>query len=143
MRNIKNKLMNAWYQMLNGQISVPVYRVDAPPDYEGHYVLLRYESSTYDNNNRDFVDLPVIITEVVTKFPTRIDDGLSADIDDEIAQLLMPSIGHSGLPPQEGIHIVDVRRLNATEIQEDDGTFRYLTLATRNVHRVVQYELTS
>lgn len=138
MRNVTNLLMNAWLQRLKGNISVPVYRVDAPSSEKGNYVLLRVESETESNNNQQFVTNPVIITEVVTKFDTAIEDDLAATIDDEIAQLVTPRPGISGLPQQAGIQITDVRRLNATYIGEDDGTYRYHILATRNLHRVVQ-----
>lgn len=138
MINVKNKLMSAWYNALNGVISVPVYRTDADPTDEGNYVLLRFESETEDSNNANFVTLPVIITEVVTKFSTRIDDGLAADIDTEIGQAIFIRPGVTALGQIEGIQISDIRRSNATEIQEDDGTNRYLRLITRNIHRVVQ-----
>lgn len=141
--NITNKIMKAWYEMLNGFISVPVYRVDAPASEEGNYVLLRVESETDNSNNSKFVSNPVIITEVVTKYKVAIKDGDAADIDSEIATLLFPSVGQLGLPAQEDIQITEVFRTNATYLPEDDGTFRYHRLITRNRHRVVQLQLTS
>lgn len=140
MINVTNKLMKAWYTMLNGFISVPVYRVDAPASEEGNYVLLRVESESDNSNNSKFVTNPVIITEVVTKYKVAIKDGDAADIDTEIAQLLFPTVGQLGLPSQAGIQITEVQRLNATYIPEDDGTFRYNRLVTRNRHRVVQLD---
>lgn len=136
--NVKGKLMKAWYELLDGNISVPVYRVDAPPTEEGNYVLLRAESNTDDNNNQSFISKPVIITEVVAKFSARIDDQVVSDIDGEIAALLNTIPSTHNLPAQDDIEIVDVRRLNDTDIYEDDGTFRYHRLITRNLHRVVQ-----
>ena len=138
MRNVTNLLMNAWMQLLDGNVGVPVYRVDAPPEEQGHYVLLRVESETENQNNQNFVTNPVIITEVVTRFKSRINDSKAADIDDLIAALIAPRPGIHNLVVPEGIQITDVRRLNATYIGEDDGTFRYHILATRNLHRVVQ-----
>src|SRR5690606_4710489 len=131
MRNVTGKLMTAWYELLNGTISVPVYRVDAPPDID-NYVLLRVESETDQSNNSRFVTDPVIITEVVTRFQARIDDGLAIQIDDEISQALTTVPGKHNLPVQDNIQIVDVRRSNATYINEDDGTHRYQRLITRN-----------
>lgn len=136
--NVKGKIMNSWYELLNGNISVPVYRVDAPPTEDGNYVLLRAESNTDDNNNQSFISKPVIITEVVAKFSVRIDDQVASDIDGEIAALLNTIPSTHNLPAQDDIEIVDVRRLNDTDIYEDDGTFRYHRLITRNLHRVVQ-----
>ena len=138
MRNTAGLVMNSWYQLLNGSLSVPVYRMDAPPDYEGHYVLIRVESDSERSNNQSFVTQPVIITEVVTKFKARIDDGLAIEIDSEIGVLLKSKSSTHNLPAQDDIEIVEVRRLNATYINEDDGTHRYHRLITRNLHRVVQ-----
>lgn len=130
--------MNSWYQLLNGNISVPVCRTDAPSDYDGHYVIIRVESDNDRSNNQAFVTTPVIITEVVTKFGTRIDDGLAIEIDSEIGVLLKTKTGTHNLPAQGDIEIVEVRRSSATYINEDDGTNRYHRLITRNLHRVVQ-----
>lgn len=143
MINVTNKVMKAWYEMLHNNISVPVCRVDAPASEEGNFVLLRVESETDDSNNSKFVTNPVIITEVVTKFSAAIDDGLAGEIDGEIAILLFPSVGQLGLPLQDDIQITSVVRQNATYLPEDDGTFRYHRLITRNRHRVVQLQLTS
>jgi hypothetical protein len=138
MKNVTGKIMNAWYELLNGNISVPVYRTDAPPTEEGNYLLLRAESDSDNSNNHSFVTNPVIITEVITKFSARIDDGLAGEIDDEVGTLVKPTSATHALPVQDDIQIVDVRRSNATYINEDDGTFRYHRLITRNLHRVVQ-----
>lgn len=144
MINVTNKILKAWYEMLKGHISVPVYRVDAPSTETGNYVLLRVESETDNTNNSRFVTSPVIISEVVTKFSAAIDDGVAAEIDNEIAQLLFPSSpGQIGLPAQDDIQITDVVRQNATYLPEDDGTFRYHRLVTRNLHRVVQLSMAS
>lgn len=138
MKNVIGKLLAAWFELLNGNISVPVYRTDAPPTEEGNFVLLRAESDTDVSNNQNFVTTLVIITEVITKFNARIDDGLAVSIDDEIGQLVKPTSATHALPAQAGIQIVDVRRSNSTVLPEDDGTFRYNRIITRNVHRVLQ-----
>lgn len=138
MRNVTGKLLKAWYELLNGNISVPVYRSDSDPKDEGHYVLLRIESDSDNSNNHSFVTNPVIITEVITRFAVRIDDQVVIDIDNEIGVLLKSRSATHNLPVQDDIQIVDVRRSNATYINEDDGTLRYHRLITRNVHRVVQ-----
>jgi len=138
MKNVNGQILKAWYVLLSGNISVPVYRTDAPSTETGNYVLLRVESDLERSNNHSFVTAPVIITEVVTKFRASINDGLAIDIDNEIGVLLKSSSGTHNLPAQDDIEIVDVRRTNATYINEDDGTYRYHRLITRNLHRVVQ-----
>ena len=131
--------MNAWFALLDGNISVPVYRVDAPATETGNYVLLRVESFTDSSNNSKFVTEQVIITDVVTKFATMINDSKADEIDEEISGLLYPSSpGHHALPSQADIQIVSVIRRDATVLNEDDGTYRYNRLITRNIHRVEQ-----
>lgn len=138
LRNITNKLLLSWYQLLNGHISVNVYRGSAPPNENGNYVLLRAESETFSPNSNTLVTNPVIITEIVTKHHNVIDDGVVNDIDDEIAQLAITGPGLTGLTNQTGINITNVRRQNATDVQEDDGNKLIHRLITRNLHRVVQ-----
>lgn len=137
--NVGNRLLKAWMQLLDGNLSVGVFRTDAPAGYNGNYVLVRLESDTDNSNNHSFVSNPVVVTEVVTKFKTIIDDSVAGDIDDEVSQLLHPTTpGHHNLPAQDDIQIVFVTRRDATYISEDDGTDRYHRLITRNVHRVEQ-----
>lgn len=143
MINVGNKILKAWYEMLNNNISVPVYRTDAPAEENGNYVVIRIESDGSQNtNNQRFISNPVVITDVVTKFKTEIDDGLAIDIDNEISLLLHSNPATHNLPSQDGIGVTRVRRENATYISEDDGTFRYMRIVTRNTHRVEQLVLT-
>jgi hypothetical protein len=143
MINVGNKILKAWYEMLNNQLSVPVFRTDAPAEQEGNYVIIRIESDSSNNtNNQRFISNPVVITDVVTKFKTEIDDGLAVDIDNEISLLLHSTPATHNLPSQDGIGITRVRRESATYLPEDDGTFRYMRIVTRNTHRVEQLTLT-
>ena len=88
MINVTNRLLKAWFELLDGNLSVPVYRYDAPATETGNYVLLRIESDSDDSNNQRFVSTPVVITEVITKFSTMINDSLAGEIDEEIGELL-------------------------------------------------------
>lgn len=141
-RNSTVKLLNAWYVLLNGNISKNVYRVDAPATETGDYVLLRAESETDATNNNRHVSNIVIITEVVTRHSIKIDDSVAPGIDDEIVSLLFTAPGVNNLPAQTGIQITDVRRESGTYINEDDGTVRIHRLVTRNVCRVAQLQVT-
>lgn len=143
MINVTNRVLKAWFELLNGNLSVPVYRTDAPSTEEGNYVLLRVESNSDTPNNHKFISNPVVITEVVTKFSIMIDDSLAGDIDEEIGELLYSSPAQHNLPSQDDIQITSVQRQDATYLPEDDGTFRYQRLITRNVHRVEQLQTTS
>lgn len=141
-RNIVIKVLNAWYELLNGNISKPVYRVDAPATEEGDYVLLRVESETDSTNNARHVSNPVLIVEVVTKHAIMIDDTVAPGIEDEIMQLVFSNPGVHNLPQQDGIQITDVRKRDSTYLNEDDGTRRIHRLISRWTHRVAQLQLT-
>lgn len=141
MSNEAFKTRKAWFELLDGNISVPVYGGDVPKEERGHHVQLRVESDIDGSNNQTFVSNPVIISEVVTRFETMIDDGVAPGIDREIKVLLFPiDPAHHALPVQDDIQIVSVQRRDATYIQEDDGSDRYLRLITRNVHRVIELQ---
>lgn len=145
MINVLNKVMDSWYALLNGNLSIdgttiPVYRVDAPSDAPSFYVVIRPESSTDVSNNHSFVTNPVIISEVVTKFPSGelIRDDIAARIDSLIANLISPTPSSIGLSAQSGIQIVSVKRSEETYLPEDDGSNRYYRIITRNTMRVKQ-----
>lgn len=130
-------ILKAWMELLDGNISVPVYRTDAPESEDGNYVLLRIESSTSQRTNSTGIKNPVLITEVFTKYDTMINDLEVFEIDTEIGNLLNTGPAIHNLPAQAGIQIVDVIRQNDTVIPEDDGTHRYNRLIVRNIHRVL------
>lgn len=139
MISVLNSLLNSWYQLLNGNVNVPVYRVDAPASATD-YVVLRVESESDASNNSRDVTNPVIITEVVTRFDSGelINETAAHDIDGMIAGLLFPTVGKHNLQAQGGIQITSVRRTDATILSEDDGSYRYYRIVTRNLHRVLQ-----
>lgn len=139
MISVLNSLLNSWYQLLNGNVNVPVYRVDAPASATD-YVIIRVESESDASNNSRDVTNPVIITEVVTRFdPSElINDSAAHDIDGMIAGLLFPTVGKHNLQAQSGIQITSVRRTDATILSEDDGSYRYYRVITRNLHRILQ-----
>jgi hypothetical protein len=134
MQNVTNKVMQAWYTLLNGNLSVPVFMVSVPASHEGHYVLIRPESDTETANNHKWISNPVIITEVVTQFETIVDYTVAADIDEEIGTLLYDNPSHHNLPAQDDIQITSVKRRDATYLPEE----KVYSLITRNVHRVEQ-----
>lgn len=138
--NLTYPVRKAWYELLNGNLSVDVFATDAPASHSGHYVLLRTESDTNTPNNHKFYNNVVIITEVITQFDTMIDDSIAPGIDSEIDSLLFPTTpGHHALPAQDDVQIISVERRDATYLPEDNGaTPRIHRLITRNVHRVGQ-----
>lgn len=139
MVNVGNKLMNAWYSLLDGNVNVPVYRVDVPPDVTD-YVIIRPESNTDRSNNTRFGTSEVIITEVCIRFDSAelIDETAAHDIDTLIGSLVLPTPSNHALPVQSGIQVVSIKRQDQQTIPEDDGVNRYYRVITRNIHRVTQ-----
>lgn len=141
MINPGRKLLKAWMDLLDGAISVPVFRTDAPSGQAGHYVLLRMESSTSRHNNHDFVTNPVVIVDIVTVFDNKIDDVIVFDISTEIDELVSPTPAEIGLPVQSGIQIVTVDKQSETILPEDDGSAPKINrLVARYIHRVLQLQ---
>lgn len=140
LNNVTSKVLKAWYELLNTYFTdVPIFRTQANSDAGNKYIVIRAESESYRSNNNRHVTSIVIITEVVTRFDSFIDDGIACDIDNRIAAYVFTDgPAQHALPPQDDIQIVSVARENATYLPEDDGTFKYFTIVTRNVHRIVQ-----
>jgi hypothetical protein len=145
MGSISNKIMDAWYALLNGNLSidgtsVPVYRGDAPSDAPNYYYVIRFESSRDNSTNHSFVKNPVVITESVSRFGAAelIRDDIAPRIDALVDTLVKPTPSTHGLPAQSEFQIVSVRRAEASNLTEDDGTYRTNRLITRNYHRIKQ-----
>lgn len=143
MINPGHKLLTAWFTLLNGNITynsanVPVYRTDVPEGEMGAHIILRLESSTDKRNNQSNVTMPVLITEVVTRYDTMINDAEVFEIDTAIGELLSSNPWSHNLPIQTDIQVVTVVRRDQTVLPEDDGVSRYNRLITRNVHRVLE-----
>jgi hypothetical protein len=134
-------ILKAWSQLLDGIISVPVFRTDAPSGQSGHYVLIRMEGSSESGNNQEFVTNPVVIVDIVTQFENKIDDTVVFDISSEIDQLLFLDSAHHSLPVQSGIKVTSITRQNETILPEDDGAVPKINrLVARYVHRVLQLQ---
>lgn len=138
-KNTGADTLKAFYELLNPVLSVPVYRGEADPQ-EDNYVVLYIESSSEASNNARHVSNIVIITDVVTRHTNRVDDTVAIGIDNEISEAVYSIVAQHDLPAQSGIQITSVRRDSATYITENDGTFLYHRIATRNVCRVAQLQ---
>jgi hypothetical protein len=144
MRNPGRAILKAWNELLDGNvfyngIPVPGGRTDIGSEVEGHYYLLRLESSSTRNTNSSFDTFPVVIVDIVTRFANKIDDTVVFDISTEIDRLVFIDPSHHGLPDQHGFQIVGVTKQNETVLPEDDGaTPKINRLVSRYSHRVLQ-----
>lgn len=135
MNNVSKQIRQAYYDVLNGEISVEVYKEDVPESENSHHVILRVESETDNSHKSGWVTKPIVITEVVLIGQNSIDPDEADDIDDEIRNILLPTIGARSLEV-EGIQITNIKPESSTTINEDDGTKRYYRKITRWTQRV-------
>lgn len=134
MKNAAKALRQAYYDALNGNIDVNVYKEDVPSSEVSNHVIIRVESETDESNNQQFVTLPVVIIEIVTIFGSSIDPDKVEDIDNTIRGILpahfsftMTDFQHAGGTPQ-----------SSTYISEDDGVNKYFRKITRYTNRVIE-----
>lgn len=144
MRNPGRAILKAWFELLDGSVvvdgnTIPVRRTDIESDFEGHYILLRLESSSNRNTNSSFDTFPVVIVDTVTRFANKIDDVVAPEISSAIDSLVFIDPSHHGLPDQPGFKIVSVTKQNETVLPEDNGaTPKINRLVSRYSHRVLQ-----
>jgi hypothetical protein len=134
MDNISKKIRHAYYDALNENISVNVYKEDVAISEATHHVVIRVESETDQSHKAGFVTSPVVITEVVGVFDNSIDPDIVDDIDQEIRALLKPDI--SATLESSGVLISNIRPLTSTALSEDDGQKRYYRKITRWTQRI-------
>jgi len=126
MRNVTKKLVNSYWELLNGSLSVPVYIESVPESETGNYVLLRVEGETnVDENAKTWIKEIVVILDIVTVFDNMIDTSV---VDDILAAT--PYSGHN-LAAQTGMQINRVTDETSEYLQEDDGTYKYYRKITR------------
>lgn len=133
MRNVATKLLNSYFALLNGNVSVPVYIENVPDDESGNYIELRVESeSDVERNDKSWIKEVIVIADIVTVFDTMTNPDLANSIDNEVGTLLCttPFSGHN-LAPQTGVQINRVQIDDATYLQEDDGVRKYFRKITR------------
>lgn len=133
MNNVSKQIRQAYYDALNGNISVEVFKEDVPEGYESHHVVIRVESESDDSNRSTFVTNPVVITDVVGVFSNSVDPDVVDDIDNEIRQILLP---HNGSLEIQVSGIRNIQAQSSTTLSEDDGTKRYFRKITRWTQRI-------
>lgn len=129
---MEEDIITAWNDLLDGNISVPVFRTNVATRYNGHYVLLRKESGSYDWNKGGFFRHFTLIVEIVTKFGTIINDKLVDDIDTEIKGLIFNS------PASINLNVVGLVKVDPgipTYIDEDNGSIKIYRKITRFTHQ--------
>lgn len=139
MITVDDKVMNAWQELLDGAISVPVYIEDSVPDDEKrNYVELRLESEHQDDTKHSFQSDVVIITDIVTRFNVSPNRSIASGIDNEIKTLVKTTPRLINLVAPSGIQIVNVIPTDASFLQEYEKGIIYYRKIVRYTHRIVQ-----
>jgi hypothetical protein len=123
-KNPTYDIVTAWFNELDGAISVPVYKEMAPNGTTGNYVIIRPESQTTSKNKGMFISTVVIIVEVVTEHKVTVNTKTVNDIDEEITEIIFPT------PSTHAISLTDhkVSTINlqtATYLLEDADKLYY------------------
>lgn len=135
MNNVSKQIRQAYYDALNGNISVKVYKEDVPESEHDHHVVIRVESETGETHSSGFVTKPVVMVEVIGVFTNSVDPDVVDDIDNEVRQILKPDVS-SRTFNVSGIQISCIKAESSTLLQEDDGHNRYYRKITRWTNRV-------
>lgn len=139
MINTMGPLLDSWMSLLDGVISVPVYKEDVPESETGNYVVVREEGETADNNKKTFNDNSIVIVDIVTRFRNNINRSVADGIYNEIVGLVFDSPTEHNLPDQNGIQILNVFRENTpASLQEDNGSEKWFRIILRFNHRIHQ-----
>lgn len=131
-------LKTEWFQLLNGQLSVPVYKDAAPISADGNYVLIRSEGSTNtDTTNSGFFRSAIIVVDIITQFPVIGNSKTAYDIAQEISDLAILSPNSFGitLPNHQ---ITQITLQSEDEIYEDDNSEKLFRLIKRYEHFINQ-----
>lgn len=137
MINTTGTLLYLWHLSLDGAISCPVYKEDAPENVYTNYVLLRAEGGRSMNNKHAFADETVVIVDIVTVFQNNVDRSVCEYIDNEICGIILPSTITS-LPTQNNMQFLNVKRESFEYVYEDDGIRKYYRKVSRFSHYVHQ-----
>jgi len=133
-KNALYQLKTSWYQALNGEISVPVYKDAVPLTESGNYVYIRAEGSTdRELNNSAFFRSAVIVVDIFTKFATIGNSKTAYDIAQEIDDLVILSPNSFGITLTD-FQVTQITVQSETELYEDDGSEKIFRVVKRYEH---------
>lgn len=127
-------LKTEWYQALNGNISVAVYKDAVPITQSGNYVLIRSEGATSgDLNNSAFFQSAIIIIDIFTKFATIANSKTASNIAQEIYNIIVLSPNSFSISLLNH-QITQITVQSENELYEDDGAEKIYRLIQRFEH---------
>lgn len=135
MNNVSKQIRQAYYDALNGNISVNVYKEDVPETEGGHHVVIRVESETRGGHKKGFITNPVVVVDVVGVFTNSVDPDVVDDIDDEVRAIIKPDVNTRTFNVS-GIQISNIKAESSSLLREDDGTQAFYRKITRWTQRI-------
>jgi len=139
-----DELMNSWYNLLNGNITVssatvPVYKWDAPATETGNYIVIRPESTTDGSFNNQFHFVGIVLLDICTVHRNNVSSAGAESIRNQIFDLVFPVKNANALPSQPNVQILNVKEDTTTYLYEDDGVSdKTLRLIVRYYHTLVK-----
>lgn len=113
MKDTQKILRTAVFQMLNGNISIPVYdekkRIGSNAKI---YALLSTQQETDENPSDAFITLSSIDIEIIHRSDFEVTKDSIDDISTEILEILIPTPTSDGLIVQNLFQITNVRRIS-------------------------------
>lgn len=132
-------LMDSWQELIDGVISVPVFKEGSvPEEIEENYVELRAESENEDDTKHSFDSDNIVITDIVTMFNVSVDRSVCESIDNEIKTRVRPTTQSHGLMDQSGIQILAVYPETTNYVEEYDSGKKYYRKIVRYRCRIIQ-----
>lgn len=137
-KNALYQLKTEWYQALNGQLSVPVYKDAVPLSENGNYVYIRAEGSTdRELNNSAFFRSAIIVIDIFTVFATIGNSKTAYDIAQEIDDIIILSPNSFGITLAD-FQITQITVQSEAELYEDDGSEKVFRVVKRYEHIINQ-----
>jgi hypothetical protein len=134
MLSVSKELRQIYYNALQGNISVEVFKEDVSDEYNETHVVIRVEGEFDSSHKSGFVTNPTVITDIVGVFTNSIDPDVVDDIDTEIRAILLPDTNTR--LQSSTIQITNLKPDTSNYVSEYDGTKKYYRKITRWTQRV-------
>jgi hypothetical protein len=130
---------NAYYELLDGAITyngspVSVYDEQAEPQAGDYFIIVSTLTDENIGNKHSFFTNTSIIIDVVTKVNMRLtkEKEIVDAITEKVLNLVLPSIGTTGLSDTNDFQIISVRRESSNHLPVlDSGTKQIVRRVTR------------
>lgn len=136
--NTMGPLTQSYYDLLDGPVSVDVFKQDAPSGRRTNYVLVRAESEAEAGNKRSIANESAVIIDIVTFHEVNIDTTVANGIAGEVKGLIKPTSGAVPLTQTSGMQILNLEINDAGFLQEEDNELKIYRIILRCTQRVLQ-----